>query len=369
MASIFPSKPLGFGLMRLPRVGGMIDPTQTERMVDTFLERGFSYFDTAYVYEGSEEAFRHTVSMRHPRERYLLADKLAGWALSKDFPPEKMFEASLARSGAGYFDYYLLHSLQADNLRAYEENGCWAFARRMREAGRIRHLGFSFHDSPELLERILSDHPEFEFVQLQVNYADWESETVHARRNVEVARRHGIEIVVMEPVKGGILANLPPDAVEVLRTTRPNASVASWAMRFAATLPGVSMVLSGMSSQAQLEDNLRTFDPIQPFTEEERAALWRAREILLSGETIACTSCRYCTAGCPAHIDIPRVFQAMNMLLTFGEHSRPHSTYARLLAAGSGRAQDCVACGHCEGICPQHLPIISLLQNASMQLD
>ena len=369
MTSIFSGQKLGFGLMRLPQKDGRIDMEATAALADAFLERGYTYFDTAYVYAGSEEAFREAVVSRIPREKFTLADKMAGWALSSKLPPERMFEESLKRCGVGYFDYYLLHSLTPARMRDYEKYRCWDFLSARKADGTARHIGFSFHGDPPLLRRILSEHPEAEFVQLQINYADWDSTAIWSGACYEICREFEKEIVVMEPVKGGYLANLPEAALEELQKANPGASPASFALRFAAGLPGVGMVLSGMSSQAQMSENLSTFYELTPLSDAERKALEKAREVLLAADTIACTACRYCTKGCPRQINIPEIFKAVNMLRTFGEHGRPHFFYDNLRGMGSGRARDCVACGRCEDVCPQHLPIISLLQEASGRLD
>ena len=369
MTSVFPAKKLGFGLMRLPQKDGRIDIQTTAALADAFLARGYTYFDTAYVYPGSEEAFREAVVRRIPRDAYTVADKMAGWVLSTDLPPERMFGESLTRCGVSYFDYYLLHSLTPARMRDYEKHHCWEFVQERKAEGTVKHIGFSFHGDPPLLRRVLSEHPEVEFVQLQINYADWENTAIWSGACYAICREFGKEIVVMEPVKGGYLANLPEKAAEELRKADPGASPASFALRFAGSLPGVAMVLSGMSSEAQMAENLATFDHLRPLSAEEEASLARAKEILLSADTIACTACRYCTKGCPGHINIPEIFKAVNMLRTFGEHGRPHFFYDNLLGMGSGRAGECAACGRCEDVCPQHLPIVSLLREASERLD
>ena len=367
--SIFPRTQLGFGLMRLPKNDGIIGHEAVCRMADEFMARGFTYFDTAYVYAGSEEAFREAVVKRYPRESFTVADKMAGWVMKGKLTPEAMFSESLERCGVTYFDYYLLHSLTSARKADYDKHDCWSFVRRMKEEGKIRHVGFSFHGEPELLEEILEAHPEVEFVQLQINYVDWNSNSIWSGRNYEICRRYGKEIVVMEPVKGGFLANLPESARSKLRAVRPKDSDASWALRYAASLPGVAMVLSGMSDPVQMQDNLKTFEHFQPVDEMEHKLLEEIAAQLLSVPTIQCTACRYCCKGCPKKIEIPEIFKAVNMLVTFGEHIRPHLYYDNLRAMGSARARDCIACGQCEGVCPQHLPIIELLRDASQRLD
>ncbi len=365
----WPDKKLGFGLMRLPKENGEICLDKVCQLADEFLARGYTYFDTAYVYEGSEEAFRRAVAERHPRESYRIATKMAGWKLRPDYLPADMFADQLARCGVDYFDYYLLHSVQESRGTIYEDYGCWEFGARMKEEGKIGAFGFSFHGRPDLLDRLLTEHPEVDFVQLQLNYVDWNSDVVWAESNYETARRHDVDVVVMEPVKGGILASLPPAAAEPLRALQPDASPASWALRFAAGLSGVRMVLSGMNAPEQLTDNAAVFDDPQPLTRIELDALRKTRGILLSVPTVPCTGCRYCVDGCPMGIRIPDVFLAYNQILTFGEHNRPHFYYQGQVTLGSGRARDCIGCGQCESACPQHIAIIEELAKASEKLD
>lgn len=361
---------LGFGLMRLPKnKAGEIDIPRVCEMADAFLARGFTYFDTAYVYAGSEVAFREAVVRRHPRESFTVASKMAGWQLSETRTPEVMFNEQLERCGVTYFDYYLLHSLQPSRLAAYGKNDCWNFCLQKKKEGKIRHFGFSFHGAPDLLEQLLNDHPEVDFVQLQINYADWENNAIWSGENYRVCRRHNKPIVVMEPVKGGLLANLAPELQQKLDAVNPGKSAASFALRYAASLEGVMMVLSGMSDPAQMEDNLRTFEQFEPLTDDERRAIDEVTQALLSADTIPCTSCRYCVAGCPKHIAIPDVFKSYNMIQTYGEHSRPHLYYTEILAQGNGHASDCIGCRRCEAACPQHLEIVSLLKKVSAVLD
>ncbi len=367
--SIFQDKRLGFGLMRLPKKNGLMDHELICKMADAYLAGGFSYFDTAYVYPGSEEAFREAVAKQYPRESYTIADKMAGWVLKSGLTPEKMFSDSLERCGVSYFDYYLLHSLTSARIADYDRHDCWQFVRQMKEQGRIRHLGFSFHGEPDLLAQILDAHPEMEFVQIQINYADWDSNAIWSRRNYEICRQYNKEIIVMEPVKGGFLASLPIEAEKEMKEFRPKDSPAAWALRYAASLPGVAMVLSGMSSVEQVHDNLSTFIEFEPVSEDESKVIAKVSKMLTAADTIQCTACRYCCKGCPKKIDIPEVFKAMNMLINFGEHIRPHLYYDNLRAMGSGRAKDCISCGQCESICPQHLPVIKLLKQCSERLD
>lgn len=355
---------LGFGLMRMPTLeGGAIDMPQVCRMVDAFLQAGFTYFDTAYGYhnEQSESTVRQAVVERHPRESFLLATKLPPWHIHKAEDMQRLFDTQLSRTGVGYFDYYLLHAVGASHLPKLDEVGAWAFMRQKKEAGLVRHIGLSFHDSAAVLDEVLTKHPEMEFVQLQINYADWDDDGVQARLCYETARRHGKPVIVMEPVKGGLLASLAPEARAVLEAARPDASIASWAIRYAASLDGVITVLSGMSDMAQMEDNLRTMESFAPMTDSDRAAIEAARKILADIPTTPCTGCKYCieSDSCPENIPIPSIISADNRRRLYGRADKGH--YAAI-TRDKGKASDCIKCGACEGRCPQHLPIIDLME-------
>ena len=358
---------LGFGLMRLPKKGIGIDIAQTSEMVDRFLAAGFTYFDTAHVYTGSEAAIKKALVDRHPRESYTLATKLYAPMVSTAGAAKKQFQTSLKRTGAGYIDYYLLHSLMESNYQKYERLNLWEYVRDLKAQGLVRHAGFSFHGGPELLDELLTRHPEAEFVQLQLNYADWEDSSITSRANYEVARAHDVSIVVMEPVKGGRLANPPRNVADLLRKANPQASAASWAIRFAASLDGIITVLSGMSNLAQMDDNLSYMRDFKPLDEQEREVIRQAQVLLGKSSAIACTACRYCCDGCPQQIDIPAVFAAMNLQLANGQLEEARKAYAAAIAGG-GSAADCIACGQCEAACPQHLPIIQHLAKAAEQL-
>lgn len=360
--------PLGFGLMRLPQAGEQIDIAQTSRMVDAFMAAGFTYFDTAYVYNGSEEAARKALVERYPRESYTLATKLNARVAQDVQAAHSQLEQSLARTGAGYFDYYLLHAVQDSNARHYAEWGLWDFVEEQKAAGRIRHYGFSFHGTPALLDRLLTEHPGVDIVQLQINYADWENPEVAARENYEVARRHGKQIVIMEPVKGGALADPPQEVKALFDAARPGASYASWALRFAASLDGVLAVLSGMSDTAQMQDNLATFASFAPMDEADRAVIAKAQQILAHSAAIPCTGCGYCVEGCPRQILIPKVFAAANKQLGQNDANKAKEAYARAID-GRGKASDCIGCGQCEGACPQHLPVIEWLRKCAEILE
>ena len=362
-------KLLGFGFMRLPHDGELFDLPLSCDLIDRFLAHGFTYFDTAYGYPGSEVSLRETLVKRYPRDAYQIADKMTGWFLSDTLSPQQMFEEQLERCGVDYFDFYLLHSLQPSHMPTYEKYDTWNFCRRMKEAGKIRHFGFSFHGAPDLLDKLLTEHPEVDFVQLQLNYVDWDNPAIHAGGNYAVCRKHHKDIVVMEPVKAGFLANLKPELLEHFRALDPDASAASYALRFVGSLPGVRVILSGMNTAEQMEDNIATFERFVPLSEQEQAAVRAVTAGFLTAPTVPCTNCRYCAPGCPKAINIPEIFNSYNMYLTFGPHSRPHSYYKAQLDLGSGRAADCIGCGQCESVCPQHIPITEWLGKASDLLD
>ena len=355
---------LGFGLMRLPKNGdGSIDIPQVCQMADRFIEAGGTYFDTAYVYDDglSEAAFKAAVADRYPRDRYTVATKLNAWLMNPDEAAAKQqFYTSLERTGAGYFDYYLLHAIQRSNYERYDEYGIWDFVAEQKAKGLIKHWGFSFHADPELLEQLLQAHPDAEFVQLQINYADWENPGVASRRNYEICRAHGKPVIIMEPVKGGILADPIPSVKAVLDGANSGLSYASWAVRFAASLEGLIAVLSGMSSLEQMEDNLSYMKDFKPLDAGEREVIRQAQKALDADQSIPCTGCRYCTEGCPMGIPIPDIFTVANR-----RKGSPHFRTVReytIVTQDKGKASDCVQCGQCEGACPQHLPIISLLE-------
>lgn len=362
---------LGFGLMRLPRLAdGTIDIAQCEEMTDRFLEAGLKYFDTAYVYEGSEEAARRFLVSRHPRESYFLTSKLnaGSWAAKNAEEAKNELAVSLERTGAGYFDFYLLHALSKNNVDNYEKYGIWEFVREAKENGLIRHYGFSFHDTPELLDEILTKHPDAEFVQLQINYGDWDNPAVRSRECYEVCVRHGKPVVVMEPIKGGTLANPPQEVADTFHEANPEMSVASWAVRFAASLDQVMVVLSGMSTKDQMEDNISYMKDFCPLSEQEQETVRKVQEILSGIDQIPCTSCHYCTGGCPQQIQIPVIFEAMNRRLVYGQKEESQKRYDKAVQ-DHGRASDCIHCLQCENACPQHIEITSWLQKAAEQFE
>jgi predicted aldo/keto reductase-like oxidoreductase len=358
---------LGFGLMRLPLNGEEIDIEQTKAMVDRFLAAGFTYFDTAYGYNNgkSEEAAKAALIDRYPRETFQFATKLPAWAGAKNAEEAKrMFSTSLERTGAGYFDYYLLHNCGADRTRAFDDFGLWDFALEQREKGLIRHAGFSFHDTADVLDDILTKHPEMEFVQLQINYADWNSPSVQSAKCFETAKKHGKPVIIMEPVKGGLLANLPPSLADILNEADPRASQSSWALRFAASKDNVITVLSGMSTMEQMEDNIATMSNFHPLNGSEYAALEKARDALDAIEHVPCTGCAYCAKDCPQKIAIPGIFDALNQYLVFGARESAKRFYDFCTRSG-GIAGNCVECGHCESVCPQRIGIMRELKRAA----
>lgn len=359
---------LGFGLMRLPKkASGQIDMEQTKKMVDMFMDAGQTYFDTAYVYDdgNSEKAAKEALVDRYPRESFTLATKLCAWlGTHNEETVKQQFYTSLERTGAGYFDYYLLHALQAGNYKLYEKYHIWDFVKEQKEKGLIKHWGFSFHATPDILDEILTDHPDTEFVQLQLNYADWENPDVTARGNYEVARKHGKSIVVMEPVKGGALADPPEDVRKLLKEADPQASYASWAIRYAASLEGIITVLSGMSNISQVADNISYMKSFRPLDAGEQDTIRKAQEAMTGINSIPCTACHYCTAGCPKKIPIPEIFAARNKQLIWGQLEDGRKEYEKV-TKGVGTASDCIACGQCERACPQQIQVIDRLKNCA----
>lgn len=358
---------LGFGLMRLPQKDGAIDIAQTSEMVDLFLDAGFTYFDTAWAYAGSEDAVRRALVERYPREKFILATKLAAWINCRTREEAlAQFDTSLRQTGAGYFDFYLLHNLGESRTHFFDDFGLWDWALETKEKGLIKHVGFSFHSTPEELEAILSAHPEAEFVQLQINYADWENPLVKSRECYEVARRHGKPVVVMEPVRGGRLADPPAPIADILKTAEPDMSAASWAVRFAASLDGIVTVLSGMSSVEQMKDNIAYMKGFRKMTETQLGVIARAREELAKIPVIPCTSCNYCAKVCPKNIGISGTLNAMNDYICYGDIAYAKSQIGWLVGShDKENADKCIKCGKCEAACPQHIHIRDELARAA----
>lgn len=364
-------KKLGFGLMRLPLLKEddkkSINKEQAGVMADLFLERGFTYFDTAYMYHEyeSERAVKDFLINRKDRGSFTLASKLPVMQLKEKEDMERIFNEQREKCGVEYFDYYLLHALDAEHYKTVKRLDCFEFALQKKAEGKVKHVGFSFHDSAEVLDEILTEHPETEFVQLQLNYLDWEDPNVQSRKCYETAVKHGKKVVVMEPVKGGTLANLPEKAKEVLHALHPDWSDASWAIRFVASLENVMVVLSGMSNMEQMEDNTSYMQEFTPLTEEEKQVLLgQVVDIIHEAAKVPCTACRYCVEGCPMNIAIPEYFALYNAEIL--EKGNPaHKERFASLAKEHGKPSDCVACAQCEGACPQHLPVIEWLKKTA----
>ena len=369
-------KKLGFGLMRLP----LTDPTDEKcvdmsifcAMVDTFMERGFSYFDTAYMYHGylSEVFLKDALVARYPRTAFQVADKMHMRYLKEEGQQERLFEEQLQKCGVDYFDSFLIHNLGALNYEIAQRFSTFEYLEGQRAAGRIHRFGFSFHDTADVLDRILTDHPTVDFVQLQLNYLDWEDRNIQSRLCHEVARKHSKPVIVMEPLKGGTLASVPPEVEALFRTRRPELSVASWGIRFAASQEGVETVLSGMSNLEQLLDNTSYMQNLEPMDEEELSLCKKAAEIIRASVRIPCTSCGYCVEGCPKNIPIPNYFALYNVdKQSLNADFSIHEQYYENYLSSHGKAGDCIACGQCERACPQRIPIIEWMKKVSENFD
>ena len=372
---MFEGKKLGFGLMRLPLTDvndkGSIDIEALKEMVDTFMEQGFTYFDTAWMYCAfkSENAVKEALTDRYPRDRYTLTTKLHASYLKTKEDRDRIFEEQRQKTGVDYFDYYLIHAIDQELYSLYNEMDCFNWLIEKKKQGLVKHIGFSYHDSAEFLDQVLTEHPEMEFVQLQMNYLDWESAEVQSRKCYEVAIKHGKPVIVMEPVKGGTLADVPAEVRESFAAYHPDLSVPSWAIRFVASLDNVAMVLSGMSNMEQLTDNISYMKEFVPMNAEETELVHKAAEMIKDSIAIPCTGCSYCIEGCPMQIAIPDLFRVYNKSKR-GEITdvEANEEYRQLTESG-GKARECLACGQCQVACPQHLEIINYLKDVAKCME
>lgn len=362
--------------MRLPLLdpndGTSIDYEKSQVLVDRFMEEGFSYFDTAMVYQGGEgeRFFGKAVADRYPRDSFFITTKLPSWKYAKNMDFERDFEMELERLHVDYVDNYYIHALQDHNMDVPLKHDQFGFLARKKEEGKMKSIGFSFHGTPELLDQLLTQHPEVDMVQLQLNYLDWDAPNVRSRECHEVAVKHGVKITIMEPLKGGTLVNIPDKAKALMKEYNPDASIASWGIRFAASLENVMVVLSGMNDPAQVEDNISYMKDFRPLNEDEKMILREVAKIIKEDIYIPCTSCHYCVPGCPKHICIPDYFSLFNDYKRAGEVYLPiHWNIYHSLISKNGMAADCVGCRQCERQCPQHLPIVQYLKEFSSALD
>lgn len=362
-------KNFGFGCLRLPMKDGEVDKEQMCKMVDTFLEQGFNYFDTAHGYlDGkSELALRDCLTSRHERSEYILTNKLTNFYFKSEEEIRPFFESQLKACGVDYFDFYLMHAQSEEIFKYFKKCHAYEIALQLKEEGKIRHFGISFHDKAEALDQILTEYPQIEVVQIQFNYLDYEDPAVQSRKCYEVCRKHNKPVLIMEPVKGGNLVNLPEDAKKVLDDLH-GGSPASYALRFAAGFEGVLMVLSGMSNMEQMEDNISFMKDFQPLNEKEMEAVYKVADIFHQKHAIACTACRYCTAGCPKQISIPDLFACMNAKKVYNDCNANYY-YSNAYTVHNGKASDCIKCGKCEKACPQHLPIRDLLEDVAKEFE
>lgn len=366
------TKRLGFGLMRLPLTDpndeSKIDIEALKEMVDVFMARGFTYFDTAIMYSAmkSQNAMKEVLVDRYPRESFSVATKLHYGFFKDEQDRDLVFEKQLKDCGVEYFDYYLLHDMSAESYNKYSQYNCFNWLSQKKNEGKIRHIGFSYHDRPEFLDKLLNEHPEIEFVQLQINYLDWESPAIQSKKCYEVCVKHEKPVIVMEPVRGGTLANVPAGVEKLFKDYNKDASAASWALRFVGSLPEVKIVLSGMSNMEQMLDNTEIFGNFNPFDDKENEIVFKAVKLIKEGMSIYCTGCSYCTEGCPMKIAIPKYFSLYNIDKAQNRKDwTPQKMYFGRLAQVYGKPSECIGCGQCEAICPQHLPIIEYMKDVA----
>lgn len=361
-------KNFGLGCMRFPKIGDAVDMDTTKAMIDAFMAGGFNYFDTARVYMSneSESILKECLTSRYPRDAYVLTDKLSTQCFEKEEEIRPLFDQQLKDCGVDYFDFYLMHAQTRGLFEKYKKCHAYEIALEFLAEGRIRHFGISFHDNAQVLEQILTEYPQVEVVQLQINYMDYDDPSVEGRKCLEVCRKHGKPVIVMEPVKGGVLASLPEEAQSVFDGLK-GGNNASYALRFAAGLEGVFMVLSGMGSLEMVKENVSFMKAFQPLNETELSAVWQVRDILKKAGTIPCTACRYCVDACPQGIPIPELFSCMNTKTLF--HNWNADYYYRTHTTKGGKASTCIACGACEDLCPQHLPIRDLLKKVAAEFE
>jgi len=361
----------GFGCMRLPMKDGEVDKEEFCKMADAFVAAGFNYFDTAhgYINGKSETAIKECVSKRIPRDKFLLTNKLTEPYFAKEEDIRPFFESQLKACGVEYFDFYLMHAQNRTNYQKFKRLHAYEIAYDLKKEGKIRHLGLSFHDKAEVLDMILLEHPEIEIVQIQFNYVDYDDESVESKKVYDVCVKHGKPVIVMEPVKGGSLVNLPAEADKIFRDLN-GGSNASYAVRFAASFDSMAMVLSGMSNMAQMQDNLSAMKDFKPLDDAEMEAVKKVRGIFNALELIPCTSCRYCIEEnhCPKDILIPSMFAALNAHEKFHNWNTKYY-YDNAITKNNGKAADCIKCGKCEKVCPQHLEIRKLLEKVSEVFD
>ncbi len=354
----------GFGCLRLPMQGDVIDTVELNAMVDAYLNAGFSYFDTAHGYLNclSEPALRECLTSRYPRDRYILTDKLSGSFLTKAEDVRPFFQRQLEICGVDYFDFYLMHSQSRESYAQFCQLHCYETVMELKSEGKFRHFGISFHDTAEVLDQILREHPEIEVVQIQLNYLDYEDPAVQGRQCYEICQKYNKPVFIMEPIKGGSLSSLPSKAAELFAVA--GGTPASYALRFASGFDNVAMVLSGMSTLSQVEENLNTMAHFMPLTQKEHVMIMTVADLIREQNLIGCTACRYCVAGCPMHISIPDLFACMNTQKQCGDWSSTYY-YHSVYTLKGGKASDCIHCGGCEKICPQHLPIREHLQEVA----